>query len=620
MRIFLPFLALAVGLAGQPETDRATANDNRIPGGKLQNGVLTLQVEAKEVMWRPFAEDAGELQAFAFAEVGKPAQIPGPLLRVSAGTEVRLSVRNTFPRVLQVRGLFARPVINASDTLPVEIAPGETRDIQFKLDAPGTYMYWGSTAGGNIGARRGADTQLSGAIVVDEAGASAKERVFVITQWIEQLNPDGTPNPNLRLTSAINGKAWPHTERFKKQVGESTTWRWVNASGASHPMHLHGFYFAVDARGDLRADTAYASDATDRVVTERMNPAATMRMTWVPERAGNWLFHCHIPGHVRANQPLPGAPLLAKASGHHANHTIDEMGGLMLGVEVTGGSAARATTPRRRLRLLVQSEANSNASVPAYRFVLDGPDALARRGIGRMMNPVLLARRGEPLAITVVNQLSEPTAIHWHGIELESYYDGVPGFGGIGTKISPVIEPHDSFVVQFTPPRAGTFMYHTHVDERRQERAGLNGMLLVVDRDGDFDAPRDHQILFSTVRAAPSFDFYINNQAKPDTAEWSVGRHRVRFANLTIAPPAGIVASLRQDTTTLQWRPVAKDAAIVPKQRDKMIRAIARFAPGETGDFEVVISEPGDYILDARVPGAATNPNAPRNSLPIRVR
>ncbi|MBK8058814.1 MAG: multicopper oxidase domain-containing protein, partial [Gemmatimonadetes bacterium] len=25
--------------------------------------------------------------------------------------------------------------------------------------------------------------------------------------------------------------------------------------------------------------------------------------------------------------------------------------------------------------------------------------------------------------ITVVNRLSEPTAVHWHGIELESYYD-----------------------------------------------------------------------------------------------------------------------------------------------------------------------------------------------------
>ena len=25
-----------------------------------------------------------------------------------------------------------------------------------------------------------------------------------------------------------------------------------------------------------------------------MNPGATMAMTWVPEREGNWLFHCHI--------------------------------------------------------------------------------------------------------------------------------------------------------------------------------------------------------------------------------------------------------------------------------------------------------------------------------------
>jgi hypothetical protein len=32
--------------------------------------------------------------------------------------------------------------------------------------------------------------------------------------------------------------------------------------------------------------------------------------------------------------------------------------------------------------------------------------------------------RGERTAITVHNELNEATAIHWHGLEIESYYDG----------------------------------------------------------------------------------------------------------------------------------------------------------------------------------------------------
>ena len=38
------------------------------------------------------------------------------------------------------------------------------------------------------------------------------------------------------------------------------------------------------------------------------------------------------------------------------------------------------------------------------------------------------------MSIMVVNHLTEPTAVHWHGIELESYFDGVAGFSGAGAR------------------------------------------------------------------------------------------------------------------------------------------------------------------------------------------
>lgn len=40
---------------------------------------------------------------------------------------------------------------------------------------------------------------------------------------------------------------------------------------------------------------------------------------------------------------------------------------------------------------------------------------------------MLTLRRGEPVEITLVNHLPEATAIHWHGMELDSYFDGVHG-------------------------------------------------------------------------------------------------------------------------------------------------------------------------------------------------
>ena len=56
----------------------------------------------------------------------------------------------------------------------------------------------------------------------------------------------------------INGQSWPHTERLAYTVGDTVRIRVINAGGAVHPMHLHGFYFNVDSRGDERTDGVFA--------------------------------------------------------------------------------------------------------------------------------------------------------------------------------------------------------------------------------------------------------------------------------------------------------------------------------------------------------------------------
>jgi FtsP/CotA-like multicopper oxidase with cupredoxin domain len=60
--------------------------------------------------------------------------------------------------------------------------------------------------------------------------------------------------------------------------------------------------------------------------------------------------------------------------------------------------------------------------------------------------PIVLAR-GEPVEITVVNNLQDATSIHWHGIELDSYFDGVSGWSGDQRKTAPHVNPGDSFAV-----------------------------------------------------------------------------------------------------------------------------------------------------------------------------
>ena len=90
--------------------------------------------------------------------------------------------------------------------------------------------------------------------------------------------------------------------------------------------------------------------------------------------------------------------------------------------------------------------------------------------------------------------------MHWHGIELESYFDGVAGYSGDERRITPAIPSGGSFDARFTPPRSGTFIYHTHVDEVRQQQAGLSGALLVVDDPAAYNPARDWVLLITIPR------------------------------------------------------------------------------------------------------------------------
>src|SRR5205814_1582080 len=151
------------------------------------------------------------------------------------------------------------------------------------------------------------------------ASAADGERIFMITWFstLDSLSPSGTG----RTTMTINGLSWPHTERVAMQQGDTVRWRVINLTEIPHPMHLHGFYFRVDAKGDGVVETSYASDQRRLAVTEVMETMQTMTMTWAPTRPGNWVWHCHFGFHIS-----PEVSLDAHGSHDpHASHVDETM-------------------------------------------------------------------------------------------------------------------------------------------------------------------------------------------------------------------------------------------------------------------------------------------------------
>jgi FtsP/CotA-like multicopper oxidase with cupredoxin domain len=197
----------------------------------------------------------------------------------------------------------------------------------------------------------------------------------------------------------------------------------------------------------------------------------------------------------------------------------------------------------------------------------------------------------------VVNRLREPLTVHWHGIELESYFDGVAGVSGSGERLMAPIAPGKSFVAQMTPPRAGTFIYHTHIDDVKQLSSGLYGPLIVLPRGEKFDPETDRVLLIS--RGGPGeTPIWLNGSRSPEIGKFRPGKkYRMRIINIVPEnPPIDINLKVAEMPAT--WRPIAKDGADLPLAQRKLCPAQLTISVGETYDFEFRPERAGELTLE----------------------
>jgi FtsP/CotA-like multicopper oxidase with cupredoxin domain len=253
----------------------------------------------------------------------------------------------------------------------------------------------------------------------------------------------------------------------------------------------------------------------------------------------------------------------------------------------------------------MREEPNRYGNQSGYRMDLEGQDGIdaPRLNSGPVPGPVIVLTRGEPVEITLVNRMTEPTGIHWHGIELDSYFDGVPGWGGQAGNLAPPVASGESFVAKFTPPRAGTFIYHTHWHKDLQLSGGLYGPLIVVEPGERYDPETDHIVVIGlngVLRDNEREPFALNGSATPAPIVMRAGvANRLRFINIT-ADNVSLTALLvdRLDQTT--WKPLAKDGATLPAGQAAPRPARQIVTVGETYDFEIQPSRSQQLWLEVR--------------------
>lgn len=121
---------------------------------------------------------------------------------------------------------------------------------------------------------------------------------------------------------------------------------------------------------------------------------------------------------------------------------------------------------------------------------------------GNLLGPTLILEKDSFVNITVNNQLTDTTTIHWHGLHVAPANDGGP---------HSIILPGTTWNPQFTiMDKAGTYWYHPHLHMQTDKHVskGIAGLILVRDaEEASLNLPMNYGVdEFPIVMQTKGFD------------------------------------------------------------------------------------------------------------------
>ncbi|HET7361115.1 MAG TPA: multicopper oxidase domain-containing protein [Salinimicrobium sp.] len=130
------------------------------------------------------------------------------------------------------------------------------------------------------------------------------------------------------------------------------------------------------------------------------------------------------------------------------------------------------------MNLLAQEKENRN--VVKYYLTIDeemvnitGEDRMGMTVNNGIPGPTLRFTEGDYAVIYVTNNMDVETSVHWHGLLVPNFMDGVPYL------TTPPILPGTTFKYEFPIKQAGTYWYHSHT--MLQEQRGVYGSIVIDD-------------------------------------------------------------------------------------------------------------------------------------------
>ena len=406
---------------------------------------------------------------------GFDGTVPGPLLRVKRGDEVKVRIVNELPEATAVHWHGLR-LPNAMDGVPhltqEPIEPGKSFDYRFAAPDAGTFWYHS-----HLYSSEQIERGLYGVLIVDEPAPVAVDQDIVLAFDDWRLTPDGKVDEASfrsfhdaahegRIGNFLTVNGAP-SFNIPVKVNERLRLRLVNTANARvFTLRLDRHAARVMALDGQPAQPFLAADGrvilgpgnrADLFVDATLGPGASAPIVMETVRGNVPLVHLRYANGAPARPaPLPGpAPLPANP----LPERMDFIGALRLDVPLEGG----AMSPLMMRGRMGGGEIPGHGIDPNARiWTLAGSASSGHHG-----PPLFSVKRGRTVVLAFKNDTAFPHAMHTHGHHfrlLDQLDDAWKPFW-LDTV---VVDPRQTARIAFVADNPGKWMLHCHMIEHQE--------------------------------------------------------------------------------------------------------------------------------------------------------
>ena len=226
---------------------------------------------------------------------------------------------------------------------------------------------------------------------------------------------------------------------------------------------------------------------------------------------------------------------------------------------------------------------------------------------GSVPGPTLRVAEGSAITVNVENRGDLAATVHWHGLRLDSRYDGTH-------ETQRPMEIGETFEYRLEFPDPGAYWYHPHIRQDYGQEMGLYGSIIVVPRDPDYWPPA-HRELAVTLDDILIEDGAVGRFSRSETTYSAMGRFGNHMLvngdpDLALAMKAGEVLRLYLTNTANtrvfnvavrggRMKLVGGDSG---RCEHETFGESVLVAPSERAVVDVLFDAPGAAALEHRTP------------------